>query len=573
MNKRLILLAILLLGFILSSYGINWGLPHRWNVDEQVATALRMVGEKSFVPYDLSHPPLYLYCLIIFLSPYFILLKIINFPFDFIVSAASISWLKLSLVVPEFATSVFLIARMLSAVFGVLTIYAVFLIGKQLYDENTGLISALTLSLCMGFASANHFAQGTSLVNFLYAVTVFFCLKAVDSSDSRKNFFIASFLAGLSLSAKYNGAILIFPLLMASIFIYRKNSPGSNRMNNLSVARGMILDKNNRKGVLCYLAGVLLGWPTLITNLKGYYKLFLSENFKFLFTNHQDYAALKIKTSYVYGIFNYLKETMHIFGLPISLFVIGGLFYCAFLLFKKNTFIKKEKLALILISVLPYFLIVSSFHRPVYIKYLILVVPVMAVTGGIAIYKFLGVARFLKFKYFIVVVSFIFSFFYTLSSDLVFAKKDTRYEATDWITKNIANESTIEIFTQPSWVLSSSIFPKHNIIFLGESSFGTKNLNIYKAFKNSHLTYAGLESYFKEISKKMTHSDYILIPYFSDIDNYLLTGPEGDKFIYNLLNEKLNYKLVKEFSSKGHWYWDTKTDYTSPTILIFKKTP
>lgn len=561
MNKNLILLVILILGFCLNIYGINWGLPHRWNVDEQVATTLHMIGDHSLVPRDLTHPPLYFYCLALFLCPYLIFLKITNYPFNIITEAASVSWLKLSLVDPAFAINIYLIARLLSAIFGVLTIYAVFLIGKRLYDENLGLISALILSVCMGFSSINHFAQGTSLVNLLCIITVVFCLKAIDENEFRKNFYLACLFSGLTFAAKYNGAILIVPLITAYVLIYRKSVFKQN----------IVFNRQAWGGIFSYLAGILIGWPTLLTNFKNYYGLLFTKDHTSIFVKYPDYATVNAKSGYFQGMINYSIELIHIFGLPLALFVTAGIIYCVFMLFKRDSFIKKDKLILLFSCVLPYYLIICSFNRPPLVKYAIIVIPFMANIGAIAIYKFISALKFHRIRYLFVVFTFVFSILYTFSSDLIFAKNDTRYKVAQWINKNIPENSTIEIFTQPSWVLSDKIFPRQNIVFLGRSSFESKNSNIYNAFKDSNATFNSLEDYFKDIPKNGLRSDYILIPYFDDIDNYLLTGPQGDKFIYNLLKGRLNYKFIKEFSSNSNWLWNIKTDYTSPTIFLFKR--
>lgn len=580
MNKKIILFSILSVGFILNIYGINWGLPHRWWVDEQVTIAVRMLAEKTFLPVDLGHPPLYFYCLALFLSPYLIFLKLINYPFDIIESAASVSWLKLAIVAPQFATNIFLISRSLSAIFGILTIYFVFLAGKRLYNEKTGLISAGILSVCMGFASVNHLAQGTSLVNFIYIVTIYFCLKSIDKKLEYTSFYIACLFGGLALTAKHNGIISILPLMTTYIMIYYRNKNLSKESSTPIIKSHLILNRYTFKSILFYAIGIFIGWPTLLTNFKGYYKFALTDNSS-LFIESNNFIIPGLRISYFLRLFNYLLELIHIFGLPMSIFVFSGLIYCIFILFKRRSDVRKDKTGILLVSVLPYILIISSFPRAIFIKYatviasmnyIILIIPVMTVIVGLTMYKFLTSFKIHKaIKYIFVISSFIFSFLYTFAGDMVFVKNDTRYKAEEWINKNITVGSTIEIFTQPALVIGPKIFPRHNIVFLGKSSFDTNNLNIYNAFKDKNETYHLLEDYFKIINTKGASSDYILIPYNTISDNYLLTGPQGDKFIYNLLNGKLNYKLIQEFSFKPRWFWNLKAGHNCPVLLLYKR--
>jgi len=513
---------------------------------------------------------LYFYCLALFLLPYLIFLKLINYPFDIIQSASGVSWLKLVSVAPQFATNIFLISRSLSVIFGVLTIYFVFLTGKRLYNENTGLISAGILSVCMGFASVNHVAQGTSLVNLLYIITIYFCLKSIDKNLNYVAFYIACLFGGLALTAKHNGIIAILPLIATYGMVYFKNN---------------ILSKGSKvkiafKSGLSYAAGVLVGWPTLLFNLKDYYNFGLMDNSS-LFMEGSNFAATGLMSSYFSRLISYFAELIHIFGVPMSAFVFAGLTYAIFLLFKNRNDIGRDKIGILVIAILPYILIISLLQRAIFtkyalvtafLKYIILIIPLLAILAGLAMHQFLKSLKFHKsVKYLLVVFTFTFSFIYTFAADTVFVKNDTRYQAQDWINKNIPIGSTIEIFTQPALVLGPKIFPGHNIVFRGESSFKTNNLNIYHAFKDKNETYRLLEDYFKTINAEGASSDYILIPYNSILDNYLLTGPQGDRFINNLLNNKLNYRLVREFSFKPCWYWDLKVEHNSPILLLYKK--
>ena len=49
---RYALILALVAALFLSLYGLNWGLPSRWCVDEPVARALKMIAAKSIVPLD-----------------------------------------------------------------------------------------------------------------------------------------------------------------------------------------------------------------------------------------------------------------------------------------------------------------------------------------------------------------------------------------------------------------------------------------------------------------------------------------------------------------------------------------
>lgn len=63
-----------------------------------------------------------------------------------------------------------------------------------------------------------------------------------------------------------------------------------------------------------------------------------------------------------------------------------------------------------------------------------------------------------------------------------------------------------------------------------------------------------------------------MIPYFKNKAFALrIEHPQAKKFIHNLINGRLNYRLVREFRQRDCLLFGPKADHVSPTILIFKK--
>ncbi|MEW6008505.1 MAG: glycosyltransferase family 39 protein [Candidatus Omnitrophota bacterium] len=576
LNKQgYILILILMLNLFLNVYGINWGLPNRWNVDEQVATSLRMLHEKSIVTSDdFGHPTFYYFFLILVLSLFIIFLKFIGYPLATVESAAAVSWIKLTFVAPDFAKGIYFIARFASCLLGVFSVYMVYLIGKRIFNKTTGLLSAAVLSMTMGFAAINHFAKYDSLLHLLMLITIYFCIKAIQGRDFKKYIFLASFFAGISMATKYNGAILVNSIITAYL-LHKKREAGVSFKKITS----FLFDKIVLGIAGLYILGNLIVWPGLLLNFREYLNSFL------YYGTLRAGSPYVLYHSYYVNMVNYFIQITLIFGIPIFIFAIIGTVGYLFKLKKVSA-----EILILLVIIIPYFLIISS-DRHMYhpcTRYIIAIIPFLSLFAGKALNSFLeyGINRILKIL--VIAFIFIFSFFYTLSADLTFVKDDTRYKATKWVLKNLPENSSIEMLDQIDWLVAADkIVSAYNINFFGNSSKDNVTRIKFKVLRSSNFR----EDYFKKLNISGIRRDYIMLVFLNASDipygaiDTVLT--EESKFKYNLVNGKLNYRLVKQFSHPNdklksslirglslprNIFWNPNpTDYTSPTILIFKK--
>jgi len=256
----ILIVVILLVSFFLNAFGISWGLPYRWNVDEDVNLSLRLIGEKTIFTKDTMHPPFYRYVLAVVMVPYLLFMKLIGFDFVSLNNSASVSWLKVVRDFPDFANGIFLYARLFSAFLGIFTVFLVYLIGKNIDSKRLGLFSALTLALTQGFVAVNHFAKTTALVNFLSVLAVYLCIKALkNKSKSFRSIGFAAFVVGLTIGTKYNAAILCLPIFLTYAFL-QKNQIQDKKGCWISSA---IFKKESLFIFLFLFMGLLFSWPTL----------------------------------------------------------------------------------------------------------------------------------------------------------------------------------------------------------------------------------------------------------------------------------------------------------------------
>lgn len=218
------LAAILLIGLILRLWGINFGLPHMYHIDEPtyISQALNLgrgiIGKQP-------NPTGFGNLLFIEYGVYFILGKILNvFP---------------SLAVYEHSyradPSVFLmLSRLTSILSGILCVLIGFCLGKLLQGSETALISASYIATSFLHVRDSHFGVPDILATTLVFLTVFLILSA-NRFHSKKIAYIAFFAGGLTIATKWSQWPIGFPLLYLLVRTLSKHFGANGWLNNRAV--------------------------------------------------------------------------------------------------------------------------------------------------------------------------------------------------------------------------------------------------------------------------------------------------------------------------------------------------
>lgn len=93
------------------------------------------------------------------------------------------------------------LARLVSVVAGVATVYCTFLLGRTLYTERVGLLAAAILAVTPGFAIVNHNIQVDSLMFFFMIAGTYHYVRSIPDDD-RKQALLGGALIGLGLATK-----------------------------------------------------------------------------------------------------------------------------------------------------------------------------------------------------------------------------------------------------------------------------------------------------------------------------------------------------------------------------------
>jgi len=120
-------------------------------------------------------------------------------------------------------------ARLVSTVFGVLTVFVIYLTGKVLYNRNVGLVAAFVLALLPYHIMITRQAMVDVPFSFFFTLTLFFMAKYVSSrnNDNRLYVYAIGACAGLSFLSKEVGFLA---LLTAAIYMQLTHRLGSRNL-------------------------------------------------------------------------------------------------------------------------------------------------------------------------------------------------------------------------------------------------------------------------------------------------------------------------------------------------------
>jgi 4-amino-4-deoxy-L-arabinose transferase-like glycosyltransferase len=242
MRRQLILivLALTAAALLLRLWGVGFGLPYEYHIDEHFYYPHAWtMGQGDFNLPDQSHgPSLYLGLLLLGQKS----MQIAAFPqlsnADFGALRETNPWPYL------------LSARLISALLGALTIPIVYLLAKRFRDRAIGLIAAAVMTVLFFHVRDSHFGVPDTLTTLFATATVWLALRAFQTRRSRDVLF-AGMAAGLAAGAKYTTVIVIIAVIAAALLT---GTTWRQRVKLLLLA------------ALGLLAGFIIGYPNLLLN-------------------------------------------------------------------------------------------------------------------------------------------------------------------------------------------------------------------------------------------------------------------------------------------------------------------
>jgi hypothetical protein len=202
---NLVLAAILAVAALARFWALDFGLPHpAARPDEEAVSALAggyLTGSLEQTVF--TYPPLFM--LTVAAAIWLVFRK----------GPALLSRLNLRVAASQPSTAaVRLVARVLSAITGVLSVLVLFRIGQRLFGRTTGTAAAACLALAFLHVRDSHFGVTDIPMTFMVLVA-FHAIVRLSESGSTRDLVAASVWTGLAVATKYNAALLALPASLA----------------------------------------------------------------------------------------------------------------------------------------------------------------------------------------------------------------------------------------------------------------------------------------------------------------------------------------------------------------------
>jgi hypothetical protein len=409
---------ILAMSFVLFAAGLWWGLPdvRGWAPDEitpgSVVDGLRMLFSNGW--YD-RYPPFHFYLLSLLYAPFLVLHKL------HILDLRQLSSYTL----------LFYLGRLLTVIMGTGTIYLVYRCGREIFDRRAALASALIAALIVPFEYYSKTVNLDVPYIFWFVVSLYFFLRIL---KTRRTIYYLLFAGAAVLSVcTKDQAYGLFVLAPLPVVLFdwkskRKSEPG------LSLLRSLF-DKNYLYAILAGTA-LFLVIHNLAFNLQGFLghvKLITggaSESYRIYPRSLSGEVRLLGLT---------LRQIQGSFGWPLLLVCGGGLVW---------SLVRKKKNG-VLLSLLVFAASYYVFYIGAILfncdRYNLPICVVLSFFGGglIADQWRPGVKLF-KAKSVLLAIVFIYSFFYSLSVDILMIS-DSRYAVERWMRQNLPKQATVGI--------------------------------------------------------------------------------------------------------------------------------
>lgn len=233
---------LLALAFALRIVGIGFGMPHvDARADEGYVLRITLEILRDRAPSGLGYPTAYMNVLAMLFAAYFALGRLTG-RFGGVGDLAA-EWA----VDPS---NFFVIARVTSAVFGALTVVAVYALGARLASKRTGFVAALLLAVSYLHVRDSHYATTDAALTLACTLCLFANERAIEHGTLRR-FFVASALGGLAISTKYSAAPLVASLVAGCFLAAPSGSVTLPKRLGVSALGGVV--------------GVLVGTPYVLT--------------------------------------------------------------------------------------------------------------------------------------------------------------------------------------------------------------------------------------------------------------------------------------------------------------------
>ncbi len=488
----------------------------------------KFANDKTIVPSDFCYPTLFSYLSFI---PTMVGTNVL-YQLDMLPSPTAIMVMNdLDSILP------ILPARLTSTIFALATIFLLFKIGEKYFDRMTGLTAAAIITFSLLHITYSGYAKLDVTMTFFVALTLYFSLAALKSGTTR-DYILAGAAAGLTVTTKYNGALVLLPIITAYIF----HLHAEKRLSSLS----SWFDKRVLLSIIAFTAMFFIGSPTwLIDPIRTWYSL--------------RYMLGYNTTGYI-GPFgsSYLK-LLALFWSSEKTFALLFALGVAYAVKQR----KKQDL-LLLSFIVPSVLFIGNFQK-ISLHYLLFIFPALALLTGRLVANTVSRLNNVHVSLaLIVIVS-----AWPVYSSIVYARQQTREDnrraAYRWIQNNVPQGST--------FIMDKGYLPKILTPFQKYSLLKGKYKDFFgRRLKNTPVFVLASIRYSSEWLTRI-QADYLITS--SYLFNRFLNiplPPPGHPLFKNYRNKQALYRQLFGGGPESAWV-KVKQFHTGngPSIVLFKK--
>lgn len=455
---------------------------------------------------------------------------------------------------PHEYAKIVLTGRVLSVVYSLAAILLVFYIGKKIFSEKVGLMSALLLSLSPAHIMYSILLKADAAVTFWLLLLLWFSLNILLYGE-RKYYYLAGVSAGFALGTQWTAVPLLHIIYTANL---------ARNMKTLSL-KEWIRNSFSKNVILGYLTMTLVymiicpySWLSFKEFVGGVNKIILGRG------------------GGIHAMFisNYLFDPIYVFSIgityPILILIIFAIIYSLF-----N--IKNKSILVILLFVLPMTcLIVSKGY--LMMRYYMVLLPPFFLLVSFSIFSSLEKMDKIKFlssaSKVLMTIILCYCFIYSAGVSAIL-KRNERVQniASDWIKDHIPDNSRIGILTSPEIRFVPTII--HNNFYYSKDDMLNRNKPYYHIFSiNDDVNVLNREKPVYFILSNLQNFKFELPNFMSPNNNSAAVREQLQK----------DYKVEKKFSTDltVKIFNEVTFDYSGlrlpagfeefvPTIYILKK--
>ena len=439
------LFLILIVAAVLRFYGIRFGEPFKYHPDElKLVTQAGYLLSTKFMDKDAFFAfgiyPLFYTIILSALMAGFILIAVLTGYFE------SFEYAKIFYEQSSF--TFFMLGRYFVAILGILSVYFLYKILKELYSKKIAITGASLLAVNFIHVRNSHFSTVDIPATFFALVAIYFTAKILNEPQ-RKFYIFASFFVACAVAAKYSLFLVVLPLLYAHIVQAVKNKPVIKRLFNTNLFLSFFT------GLLTFLLFCPLFILDLRRTLNGLLRIQSFEKVGKIGSGGGIMSYWTGDQSPGFGVF-YPNSIPTTFGVILTLFIIIGLV----LQIIRH---RKEDILLLLFVVPTYFFFEDMSYKAM--RHIMPIIPLLLASGAIGIVWFsekLFKKEIMKFAalagiiFGIGISGVVGSFHYLVMLNQV----DPRTRALEWVTKNINPGTKIAVESFPPYL--PGLFEKDN---------------------------------------------------------------------------------------------------------------